>query len=791
MHNALAFPPEQKPWLITILTGNQFQFGLILLSFFALVIFGSSVFIYRPYDGLSINRLFGAEILFVHPGSPADKAGFLEGDQLLSVDGRSVDPWLQAPLYKAGQRAGDLVTYELQRSEEILTVTAALGSYRDNLIWIVPVTLTLVMAVLFWLVGLALALFAGLDNFPARLLAAGWLLAGAAGAAGGPGVFSHFWYARSFLEISWIALGFLLVSAHLYFPAPVFSTRVRKAVVYILAIATLILLAFASVEEFLLKPSLSSLETRGIQVSNLVYVFFFLSILASLLLLLFNRFKSPNPEIRRQTNIILWGTLLGFSPFITLTLLPMILFGPSVDYPDGSYTILFLILMPLAYIYVIFQRRLLKIDFLINRLVVFFILALLAWALSFIFAGAISQLFDLPGSLPLFASLVALVVFLGFSMMQEKVQEWVSRALYGNYYDHTSVTSLLSEKLAQTNDRQALTEILTKSLSQEMLIDQAYLLLQEGDKLVLQEDYHQPFAIPVDDPLCKILKKNSKPQRVQDLSIPLTGLEKERWNRFWWVKMYAPVLFEDELKGVLALGSRQTGDLYSDRDVRIVATVAQQAALAFANVQLIETLRDVAKQLVNSDEQHRTKVARDLHDTVLQDLFIIKQRLNGDAELKTHLDDVIYQLREIIDEQHPKWLQSGLALTLSGLVDDLQRLVGKEGPRIDFMTTLDENEIVLFPEEITVSIYRIVKEAVVNAWKHARSSRICVKLERDLENVLLLSIEDDGVGLPAAAGKNGQYGLTNMKERARMINARLTFASREGLGTIVSLEIKK
>jgi signal transduction histidine kinase len=792
MSEPAAFPLDKKPRLVSALTGSQFQFGLILLTLIALVLFGSSVFIYRPYDGLAMSAHFERQILYVYSNGPAEKAGLLAGDQILSVDGQPVDPWLQKPLYHGGLKQGQLVTYEIERGTEVFTVTAALGRYTDNLLWILPVTLTLVMAALFWVVGLTLALFAGQDNFPARLLASGWLLAGAAGAAGGPGVFSHFWYAHSFMEISWVFLAFLLVSAHLHFPAPSLTTRARKAAIWALFGLTAILSAMVSIEEFILKPRSLSLHAAGIDISDFVYIFFFLAILTSLLLLLMNRFKSRDTEIRRQTGIVLGGTLLGFGPFITLTLLPRILFGPGLDYPDGSVTILFLVLMPLAYIYVIFQRRLLRIDFLINRFVVFFVLSLLVMTISFSLAAALALLFNLPGSLPLIASLITLVVFLPSAALQEKAHKWVSRMLYGNYYDHASVTSLLSEKLAQTNDRSTLTTLLTKTLAREMLLYQVALLLRDGERLELQGDMRQPLSIPVNDPLCQSLQESRCPLRIQDFSDQGAYLNQNPWNQLRWGMLFAPILFENELRGILVLGARQSGDMYPDQDVRIIATVTHQAALALANVQLVETLRDLAQQLVRADEQHRTKVARELHDTVLQDLFIINQRLNNhpwDPEMKEHLGAVIEQLREIIDEQHPKWLKSGLILTLSGLVNDMQRMRGDEGPRIDFMSGVDELD--LLAEEISVSIYRIVKEAVVNAWKHAHAGKICVKIEKTLANTLCVSVEDDGIGLPPLQNsRNGKYGLTNMKERAKMINANLVFSSREGLGTIVSLEIK-
>jgi signal transduction histidine kinase len=448
--------------------------------------------------------------------------------------------------------------------------------------------------------------------------------------------------------------------------------------------------------------------------------------------------------------------------------------------------------MPLAYIYVIFQRRLLRIDFLINRFVVFFVLALFVMAVSFSLAGILALLLDLPGSLPLIASLITLVVFLPSAALQEKAHKWVSRILYGNYYDHASVTSLLSEKLAQTNDRGTLTKLLTKTLAREMLLHQAALLLLDGERLILQGEERRPISIPVNDPLCQSLQESRYPLRVQDFSDQVTYLNQEPWDQLRWGTLFAPILFENELRGILVLGARQSGDMYPDQDVRIIATVTHQAALALANVQLVETLRDLAKQLVRADEQHRTKVARDLHDTVLQDLFIINQRLNvhpWDPEMKEHLGAVIEQLREIIDEQHPKWLKSGLTLTLSGLVNDLQRMVGEDSPKIDFMSSVDASD--LLAEEISISIYRIVKEAVVNAWKHAHAGRIRVKIEKTLDDTLCVTVEDDGVGLPPLQNnRNGKYGLTNMKERAKMINANLVISSREGLGTIVSLEIK-
>ena len=99
-------------------------------------------------------------------------------------------------------------------------------------------------------------------------------------------------------------------------------------------------------------------------------------------LLFRSRFLIKEPDIHRQTNIVLWGTILGFAPFFIFTLLPIIIFGTGHEYLDGNYSVLFLIFIPVSYAYTIFQRKILKIDFLVNRLVVFFVLAMFVLLVS-------------------------------------------------------------------------------------------------------------------------------------------------------------------------------------------------------------------------------------------------------------------------------------------------------------------------------------------------------------------------------------------------------------------------
>jgi two-component system NarL family sensor kinase len=199
--------------------------------------------------------------------------------------------------------------------------------------------------------------------------------------------------------------------------------------------------------------------------------------------------------------------------------------------------------------------------------------------------------------------------------------------------------------------------------------------------------------------------------------------------------------------------------------------------LATANIQIVEDLRGHAQQLVRSEEAQRKAIARDLHDTVLQDLFFIKQCLpqaHRSPELGNHMVEIIQKLRGMIESQRPPLLNQGLALALRGLVDDMQKIAGSS-PILPWQSNLNI-QLDLTNEQAT-SIFRIAQEAISNALKHAQARYIEVKLERISEGMLRMVIEDDGIGMSGSRNSEGligrQYGLLGTCERAYMVNTKL------------------
>ena len=196
----------------------------------------------------------------------------------------------------------------------------------------------------------------------------------------------------------------------------------------------------------------------------------------------------------------------------------------------------------------------------------------------------------------------------------------------------------------------------------------------------------------------------------------------------------------------------------------------------------------------------RTLIAQELHDTLLQgflsasmQLDVAVDQLPESSPLRPRLVRVLNLMRQVVDEGRNaiRGLRlsdnnsEDIAVALSNINQELNsrgetsfRVIVEGSPRSLHPIVRDE-------------IYRIGREAVVNAFRHARAKNITVEVSY-LENQLRLLINDDGCGIDAEvlkSGRDGHWGLSGMSERAERIKARLKVRSRVGSGTEVELSI--
>jgi two-component system sensor histidine kinase UhpB len=204
--------------------------------------------------------------------------------------------------------------------------------------------------------------------------------------------------------------------------------------------------------------------------------------------------------------------------------------------------------------------------------------------------------------------------------------------------------------------------------------------------------------------------------------------------------------------------------------------------------------RESALRALAAQEAERLRVARELHDEVGQTLTAValqaeraaSDRASSQSQALKEIADTVHSslddVRRIARELRPE------ALDDLGLTDALISLclrIERQGA-MKVLREL-EGELPALTSEVELVVYRVAQEALTNALRHSQASQVRLALRRSPEGGVLLSIADNGCGLPQPLGPAN--GLTGMRERAILIKAALELVSSPGEGVEVCLTL--
>jgi signal transduction histidine kinase len=252
-----------------------------------------------------------------------------------------------------------------------------------------------------------------------------------------------------------------------------------------------------------------------------------------------------------------------------------------------------------------------------------------------------------------------------------------------------------------------------------------------------------------------------------------------------------PVLGRGDLRALLLLENRLIRGAFTTDRLDAVALIAGQLAVSLDNAQLYAELSASRARIVAAADQERRRIERDLHDGAQQRLVSLALHLDAahaaaPPELGVQLRDALdeangaaAELREIARGIHPAILVEG------GLRPALKTLARRSPIPVDVDIDISAHE--RLPEQVEVSTYYVVAEALTNAAKHARASSVTVAVEADPDRaVLRITVRDDGTG---GAELDGGTGLVGIKDRVEALGGRVLVVSPRGAGTRLEAEL--
>ena len=339
-----------------------------------------------------------------------------------------------------------------------------------------------------------------------------------------------------------------------------------------------------------------------------------------------NSLRDASIITRLQSRVIFIGTILGF--FIpSLDLLSGLLWQAAI-FPDPilGFGICFA-LFPMSIGYTIVKHDLFAIDTIVRRTYGY---VLSTGSIVGTYAGLVSivnvtfRTADAARS-PLFSIGFALVVVFLFEPLHRRIQRFVDRTFYRQQYDYRTAIKSLSEAMTSILDPDLIPKTLVGAVVKEMFLENGLLLLPrrggEGYEIGFVEGLQAQAApvreLPETDPLLRLVKEKKTHVLRHDIAMnPVYEGEREGLQQTLDAlssDLLLPMTYKEELRGILSLGRKKSGKLFTPEDLDLLKTMLNQSAIALENAHLFK------ENLQKGRMEEELKIAHDIQMGMLPD----------------------------------------------------------------------------------------------------------------------------------------------------------------------------
>lgn len=450
---------------------------------------------------------------------------------------------------------------------------------------------------------------------------------------------------------------------------------------------------------------------------SVIYVLFELS----------RAYKENSGLKRHQIRYLMLAFSVGFIGGIT-SYLPV--YRINV-YPVWNATIFISALMST---YAILRYRLMDLRIVARKALIYFISAAFVYGIFYLVTWMYNQFFGSIYNQNAYISglIIAPLFVLTFVWLNDKIKGVANKYLFFSLYSHQETIAKLTDELTNSIDLSKIVDSIVDSIKKSMQLDRAGILLidQGGETIkykiakVVGFNENNGISLVQDNFLTQYLEKTQKPLVMEEMQMlardsnyaeEKQGFEQLSENmKHIEASLCLPMIISSKLIGIIVLGSKESGDAYTNEDLELLSTLSKQAAIALDNARLYKEVQDFSKTLQQKVEE-QTSELRNQKEKVEKALMVEKQA----HELEKHANEELKHLDEnktdfmLITQHH---LRTPLSVNNGFLDLMLGGTFGKIPPKIkDVILRLSEStqkEIDVVNELLDVSSYQIGKDMI-------------------------------------------------------------------------------
>jgi signal transduction histidine kinase len=511
--------------------------------------------------------------------------------------------------------------------------------------------------------------------------------------------------------------------------------------------------------------------------------------------------------------------LVAFLPAIIFLYLPFLLNQPMAV-PAIIATAPVLIL-PINYFLLFLQKKnWIKISIGILSTVSAFMLLHLIIRLVFLVAPEILTGYSLLSS-DWIDYLITIISILTYFGLYHAVYQLAIISIYGNVRYSTQKMQKTSQTVLHENDTDAALLRMGKVFLQEFYrFRYLHICLINGTLMQYDDNYQLSFIKYEPEKLKSLVQtlaqgyEQADRQSLSDRMVSMESIQayQQQFPQVFGDKpVYCYLLLGSQAPiGFIVAGERRGGEPFDLMETRQLVLLLNQFQLLVENILLLETVQNTSQQIrlsgqrmLQMRENERKRIARDMHDNIIQAITGFRYQLNElyDADLLAISDEeadelqhslmtITQDIRDICFNLRPPALDAtGLQSAVVSLVESYH---AREALIID-VQIIGEDIVNQLSDEIAICLYRVLQETLYNAYQHARSREVLVVISAQHDLVRLV-VKDSGVGFTVPERidqlvSGGHFGLLGAQEFLDVVNGEFRVFSEPGKGATIEAVI--